>query len=312
LVPQTPDRTKLSALPLKSQGVYLITGGFGGLGSIFSGYLAKEFLARLVLVGRSGLNADRQKTIEQLKDYGAEVLFLQADVANLEQMQEVIRETKAQFGRIDGVIHSAGVNRDAFILKKTKDEIESVLASKVYGTVNVDLATSQERLDFFVMFSSVVGVMGNYGQSDYAYANHFMDSFAERRDCLVKAQKRFGRTLSINWPLWEEGGMTLSPDDIELLGKQIGICPMSSQDGIQYWEDFLRSDTLQGVALYGIPARIAAYIARRSAKSERDAQGGSEAVDIATLFAKTEAYLKALIGEEIKLAPERIGSSDRK
>src|SRR5205807_3187093 len=191
--------------------------------------LAKEFQARLVLIGRSGLNADRQKTIEQLKHYGSEVLFLQADVANLEQMQEVIRETKVQFGSIDGVIHSAGVNRDAFILKKTKEEGESVLSSKVYGTVNVDLATSQERLDFFVMFSSVAGVMGNYGQSDYAYANHFMDSLAERRDRMEKAQKRFGRTLSINWPLWEAGGMNLSPDDIELLEKRTGICPMPAQ-----------------------------------------------------------------------------------
>ena len=311
LVPQIPDRTKLSALPLKSKGVYLITGGFGGLGSIFSLYLAKEFQARLVLVGRSGLNADRQKTIEQLKDYGSEVLFLQADVANLEQMQEVIRETKVQFGSIDGVIHSAGVNRDAFILKKTKEEVESVLASKVYGTINVDLATSQERLDFFVMFSSVAGVMGNYGQSDYAYANHFMDSFAEHRDRMEKAQKRFGRTLSINWPLWEAGGMNLSPDDIELLEKRTGICPMPSQEGIQYWEDFLRSDMLQGVALYGIPSKIAAYIARRSAKAAPGASGAGRAVDEVTLFAKTEEYLKALIGEEIKLAPERIGSSDR-
>jgi len=311
LVPQAPDRTNLSALPLKPTGVYLITGGLGGLGSIFSVYLAKGFHARLVLVGRSAPNAGQQEKIRQLKSYGAEVLPLQADVSNLEQIQEVIRETKAQFGKIDGVIHSAGVNRDAFILKKTKGEIESVLASKVYGTINVDLATSHERLDFFVLFSSVAGVMGNYGQSDYAYANHFMDSFAERRESLRKAQKRSGRTLSINWPLWEAGGMNLSPDDIELLEKRTGICPMPTQEGMQYWEDFLRSEALQGVALYGIPSRIAAYIAQRSAKAAPEALDSRRAVDIATLFAKTEAYLKALIGEEIKLAPERIGSSDR-
>jgi polyketide synthase PksL len=311
LLLQTLDQTKLSSFPLKPNGVYLITGGLGGLGFIFSDYLAKRFQARLVLVGRSAPNAGQQEKIRQLKSYGSEVLPLQADVSNLEQMQRVIRETKAHFTEIDGVIHSAGVNRDSFILKKTKEEIESVLASKVYGTINVDLATSQERLDFFVLFSSVAGVMGNFGQSDYAYANHFLDFFAERRESLRKAQKRSGRTVSINWPLWEAGGMNLSPEDIGLLEKRTGICPMPTHEGIQYWEDFLRSGTLQGVALYGIPSRIAAYISPRSAKAEHDAPGSSKAVDMATLFAKTEAYLKALIGEEIKLAPERIGSSDR-
>jgi polyketide synthase PksL len=311
LVPQTPNQTKLSALPLKLNGVYLITGGFGGLGSIFSKYLAEKFQARLVLIGRSAPNAGQQEKIMQLKTYGAEVLPLQADVSNLEQIRQVISETKAQFGKIDGVIHSAGVNRDAFILRKTRSEIESVLASKVYGTVNLDLATRDESLDFFVMFSSVAGVMGNHGQSDYAYANHFMDSFAERRESLRKAKKRSGRTLSINWPLWQSAGMNISTDDIELLERQTGICPMPTQEGIQYWEDFLRSGNLQGLALFGIPSRIAAYLAQRPGKAATAAPGACGAVDAATLFAKTEEYLKSLIGEEIKLAPERIGSSDQ-
>lgn len=311
LAQQAPDRIKLSALPLKLNGVYLITGGFGGLGSIFSEYLAEKFKARLVLIGRSAPNASQQEKIMQLKSHGAEVLPLQADVSSLEQMRQIVSEIKAQFGKIDGVIHSAGVNRDAFILKKTNSEIESVLASKVYGTVNLDLATRDESLDFFVMFSSVAGVMGNYGQSDYAYANHFMDSFAERRESLRKAQKRSGRTLSINWPLWQSAGMNVSPDDIALMERQTGICPMPTQEGIQYWEDFLCSGTLQGVALYGIPSKIAAYIARRPGNNASEATGAREAVDAATLFAKTEEYLKALIGEEIKLAPERIGSSDQ-
>jgi polyketide synthase PksN len=311
LVSNPPVGRKLSTLPLKQQGVYVITGGLGGLGFIFAEYLARNFEAKLVLVGRSGPKPGHEERLSRLRDCGGEVLVLKADVSQLEDMEMVVGEAKTRFLEINGVIHAAGMNRDAFILKKTKEEMDAVLAPKVYGAINVDLATSGENLDLFVLFSSVAGVMGNIGQSDYAYANHFLDSFTESRENLRKAQKRSGRTLSINWPLWEEGGMGLSGDGIALLEKQTGICPLPTQEGIRYWEDFLRSEALQCVALYGSPSRIAAHIARKSAKASGNVPSVREGVDAATLLAKTEVYLKAMIGEEIKLAPERIGSSDR-
>jgi polyketide synthase PksN len=311
LVAHTPAENRLSALPLRQRGVYVITGGLGGLGLIFAQYLAKNFQSKLVLVGRSAPNAKREEKLAELKSYGAEVLCVQADVSKLEDMEIVVREAKAHFSEINGVLHAAGVNRDAFILKKTREEMEAVLAPKVYGAISVDLATRDENLDLFVLFSSVAGVLGNVGQSDYAYANHFLDSFAERREHLRSIQKRSGRTLSIDWPLWEEGGMRISPDGIALLEKRTGLCPLPTGDGIQYWENFLRSEATQGVALYGIPSRIAAYVSHQPAKAHRNASVAAEGIDSAALFARTEAYLKVVIGEEINLDPDRIDSSDR-
>src|SRR5260370_19269588 len=113
--------------------------------------------------------------------------------------------------------------------------MDAVLALKGYGAINVDLATSGENLDWFVLFSSVAGVMGNFGQSDYAYGNHFLDSFAERRQDLRRAEKPSGRTLSINWPLWEAGGMGTSRDDIALLENQTGLCPLPAPSRTHYW-----------------------------------------------------------------------------
>ncbi|HEY8459303.1 MAG TPA: SDR family NAD(P)-dependent oxidoreductase, partial [Blastocatellia bacterium] len=330
LAPFALTENAASAAPLRRNGVYLITGGLGGLGLIFGEYLARNYQARLVLVGRSAADAKREERISRLTRHGAEVLYLQADVSELEDMRAVVAEAKARFSRINGVIHAAGVDRGAFILKKTKEEMEAVLAPKVYGAINVDIATSGENLDLFVMFSSVAGVTGNFGQCDYAYGNRFLDSFAEFREGLRRAQKRSGRTLSINWPLWEEGGMSVSPDEIAILEKQTGMCPLPTQDGIQCWEDFLRSDTLQGIALYGIPSRIDAYVAQIAGPARRRARkqaadlisqplaygtvnesAPAEGLDDAALFAKTEAYLKDLIGKEIDLAADRIGSSDR-
>jgi len=341
--PYAPMENDPWALPVRHNGVYLITGGLGGLGFIFGEYLARNFQAKLVLVGRSALSAKHEERIGRLTRHGAEVLYLQADVSELEDMRVVAHQAKARFSQINGVIHAAGVNHDAFVLKKTREEMDAVLAPKVYGAINVDLATSGENLDLFVLFSSVAGVMGNVGQCDYAYGNRFLDSFAEGRETLVRAQKRRGRTLSIDWPLWEEGGMRISREDIARLERQTGICPLPTQDGIRAWEDFLRSNALQGIALYGIPSKIAAYTARNERRAQYRARGvgqtlvrppslhateglksvqlygrdavneptPAEGLDAAALFAKTESYLKEMIGEEINLAPDRIGSSDR-
>src|SRR5205823_4421153 len=82
----TITEKKLSALPLRQKGVYLITGGLGGLGLIFAEYLARNFQAKLVLIGRSALNARQEEKLNQLRSYGAEVLTLQADVSKLEDM----------------------------------------------------------------------------------------------------------------------------------------------------------------------------------------------------------------------------------
>ncbi|HEU4888424.1 MAG TPA: SDR family NAD(P)-dependent oxidoreductase, partial [Thermoanaerobaculia bacterium] len=305
-VPRTYAESALSALPLRQRGVYLITGGLGQLGLIFAEYLAKNFQAKLILVGRSASGATQEKRLRRLESYGAEVLTVQADVGRLEDVERVIRDAKARFGTINGVIHAAGVNRDAFILRKTREEMAAVLEPKVYGAINLDLATRDESLDLFVLFSSVAGATGNAGQSDYAYANHFLDAFAESR-----ARRGSGRTLSINWPLWEDGGMGLSSGDVALLEKQTGTSPMPAQEGIRCWEDLLRSQATQGIALYGVPSKIAAFMAAKNDTTDRLATPMAEAVDPVSRIAEVEAYLKALIGEEIKLEPERIGSSDR-
>ncbi|MCP4628837.1 MAG: KR domain-containing protein, partial [bacterium] len=129
--------------------------------------------------------------------------------------------------------HAAGIIRDNFIIKKTKEEFEKVLAPKVAGLTNIDEASKNLRLDFFVMFSSFAGAMGNTGQADYACANAFMDAYAEYRNDLVKAKKRKGKTLSINWPLWKEGGMQVDEATEKLMRQRSGMVPMQTETGFR-------------------------------------------------------------------------------
>lgn len=73
---------------------------------------------------------------------------------------------------------------DSFILHKEREELERVLAAKVAGTQNLYKAFGQEPLEFMLLFSSISAVTGNVGQCDYAYANSFMDHFANEKEPL--------------------------------------------------------------------------------------------------------------------------------
>ncbi|MCP4698878.1 MAG: SDR family NAD(P)-dependent oxidoreductase, partial [Gammaproteobacteria bacterium] len=108
-----------TATLLKENGVYLITGGAGGLGLIFAEYLARHFKARLVLTGRSSLNEEQTGKIKRLNELDASVIYLPADISNSEDVVNLIAQTKSRFNEINGIIHSAGVIKDALILKKT-------------------------------------------------------------------------------------------------------------------------------------------------------------------------------------------------
>ena len=93
---------------LKDRGVYLITGGMGGMGLEFAQYLAQAVNARLVLVGRTPLPADDEK-IRAIEAAGGEVLIAAADVTNEAQMRSVVEQARKRFGEINGVVHAAGV-----------------------------------------------------------------------------------------------------------------------------------------------------------------------------------------------------------
>ena len=126
---------------------------------------------------------------------------------DLHEVKKVMAAVQQEYGQLNGILHSAGMIADNFLVKKTGSEFKRVLGTKVTGTYNLDAATKEMDLDFFVLFSSVASVMGNVGQADYASANGFMDQFAAYRNRLVAEGQRHGRTRSINWPLWQDGGM---------------------------------------------------------------------------------------------------------
>jgi len=201
---------------LELGGVYLITGGLGGIGLVVAEHLAREFRARLILVSRSAppaeahweaslvdtqLSGAERQRIQKLIDIRSAsrgLLVVQGDVTNLQQMRDIVALAAKQYGRIDGVFHAAGVFDDGPSMFKTAEGTGRVLDPKVRGTLVLEEALRGVPLKCFVLFSSISSIIPVPGQVDYAAANAFLDAFALSRK---------GPVTVINWGAWRGVGM---------------------------------------------------------------------------------------------------------
>lgn len=254
-----PDQT--IELPWKAGGVYVITGGLGGLGRIFASEIARTATVPvIVLIGQSALNPEKQLFIQGIENQGATVVYRVVDLGKFEAVADLIQETRNQYGRINGIIHSAGLLQDSLLIKKTEQQISEVYRPKIQGLLHLDMATKDLELDFIVTFSSIAAVLGNRGQSDYGSANAFMDGFIHFRNQLVRAGKRFGYGLSINWPLWRSGGMSISPENEQLMQQITGLVPLQSANGIKAFYQALASGFEQIVVIEGDTDKFRKYL----------------------------------------------------
>ncbi|WP_328930061.1 SDR family NAD(P)-dependent oxidoreductase [Streptomyces sp. NBC_00190] len=187
---------------IRPDASYLITGGLGGLGLTVAQWLVAAGARHLVLLGRRPADADARKTLARLTAAGASVHVLQADVTEAAEVRAVLNRFGRELPGLRGVIHAAGVLDDGTLLHQDWDRFAGVLAPKVLGAHHLDVLTRELPLDFFVLFSSFVAVLGSPGQGGYAAANAALDSLAHRRRSLGLP------ALSVNWGPWDGVGMT--------------------------------------------------------------------------------------------------------
>ena len=219
---------------LRSKGVYLITGGLGGIGLTLAQYLARTVQARLVLVSRSAL-PDRhdwsnwclthaaedptRRKIEQIlemESWGAKVWLAPADVTDLPALQKQIVLAEAAMGHIQGIIHCAGVVDFAGIIQgRKRRDTDRILASKVTGTLALDYLFRDRTLDFWVFSSSLSTVLYKtlFGQVGYGAANEFLGAFCEAK------QANQTPAISIHWTEWDQVGMAVSSREDRLKNK---------------------------------------------------------------------------------------------
>jgi len=295
----------------KEQGVYLITGGLGGLGLL----LAKEILARtaeakIVLTGRAAAAGAKHAALESLQKTGR-VEYRQADVADAAQVNRLIGAIMKDYGQLNGIVHSAGVLHDGFILKKSAAQFRDVLQPKAAGTANLDLASQAIALDFFVLFSSIASWAGNVGQADYATANGFMDQFAGYRNALVTAGKRHGRTCAIAWPHWLEGGMQIDATSMALLEKRTGLRSLETAEGMAALHRCLALPQSHVMVMRGDPAQMRRALVAECTSRPETAPGvkraaAAEATAVNDLPGKTREFLRKEFAAVLKIPVHKI------
>ena len=303
-LPQRPESDR----PWRDGGVYLITGGAGGLGLIFAAQIAAQTRdAVLILAGRSPLSPEKERKLAQIASSGARIAYRQADISQAREVEGLIQHIQAQFGGLQGILHGAGIVQDSFMLKKTAAQFEAVLGPKVDGTLNLDLAAKALRLDFFVLFSSTASVFGSVGQADYAAANGFMDAFAEYRNRLVTAAQRHGRTLAVHWPLWQEGGMRVDDATAAVMRDRAGMSPMPTAAGLRAFGQAWAASHSRIMVMQGVRPALKQWLtAGKPAVWPASVDTPAGAADVAGLKETTRRRLRRLMGETIKLSPDRI------
>ena len=242
---------------LRPNGTYLVTGGTGGLGLLLAEHLAKTWSARLVLTGRSALDADRRRSIARIESLGGEVLYRQADVADRQAMREVVATARERFGPIHGVIHAAGVAERSSLLANDARSFQDLVSAKVAGTLALDDVLAAEPLDFVCYFSSTSAILGDFGSCAYSVANRFQTSYARHRDQQVRQGTLSGATVAINWPLWSRGGMGFDDaEGIELYLSTSGLRLLEEAEGLALFERLLGQGATQQIVTAGDPARV--------------------------------------------------------
>jgi acyl transferase domain-containing protein/acyl carrier protein len=238
--------TSLSQIPrLRAGGVYLITGGLGGIGLVLAEYLARQVQAKLILIGRSWFPPREEWSNYQLEDgittkiakireleaLGSEVLVIRADVADRSSMNDAIALATECFGEIHGVIHAAHcTTQPETISEISKAQCDRQFQAKVRGTLVLETLFRGQKLDFCILMSSLSSILGGLGFAAYAAANSFMDAFAQQ-------QNQIGDFpwFAINWDGWE------LPEEmaVETAATQTKSLGMTPEEGVEAFQRIL-------------------------------------------------------------------------
>ncbi|KAH8703111.1 hypothetical protein BGW36DRAFT_422685 [Talaromyces proteolyticus] len=206
-IPVTP-RVK-TPLILNPKATYLLAGGLGGLGRSLVRLLATKGARHLAIVSRSGLASSAAKPlIEEMASIGVSIHIYACDISDAVSMERVISQCTVDLPPIRGVIQSAAVLEDSIYEKMTHSQWQQAIGPKVQGSWVLHQSLPSD-LDFFVMLSSISGVVGNRSQANYAAGNTYQDALASyrRRHGLTAVSVDLGLMVGIGL-IAERGGTT--------------------------------------------------------------------------------------------------------
>jgi len=274
--PLTSAVTSAAPIQIVAAGVYVITGGWGGIGQVLARWLLERFQATVVLLSRvaprldsardewNGASSDARDLCELAKQCGGRVLSLACDVGQANAMEAAFDEIKSVVGQIVGVFHLAGAAERSRLEDRLSKSPDSVMA-KVRGAIHLHEQLLDDPNTWVVAFSSVAGLQGNVFQPEYSAASIFLDSWAAWRTGQGLS------TMSLDWGLWAEVGMGAKLH--AEFGRQ-GQPALSCEQALKGLEAALDHDGYQLAIAASLP-RIGRLTGTLNAKTLRKAGGSS-------------------------------------
>ena len=300
--------------PFRREGVYLLTGGLENNGYAFARYLACEARARLVLIEEPPLPSENGR-VQALRDLGAEVLVVAADLADPASLAAAIAQAEARFGALHGVIHTAGtMGEQTFRLVRELDREACGwhFRPKAHALFALEQALAGRELDVCLLLSSLATVLGGVAYAAYTAGNLFLESFVQEHN-----RTREQPWLSLGWDVWQFEG---DEEQITAVRDDLAGLAMSPREGE---EAFRRAVAARGVdrllvSTAALPERIERAVRRIGQIQERAgaAAAGPAArhprPSLATPYAAPETDLERRIAEVWKrtLGFEQIGVHD--
>lgn len=263
---------------LQEGGVYLITGGTGGLGLALAEVIARTVnQVGLVLTSRTTVpprdewtqflndaetGSQLQETLQALQrieGYGAKLCCVAADVADAAQMAQCFDTIQQEFGRLDGVIHAAGISGGGTIPLRTRESVDAEFSARLDGTRVLEPLLDRFEPEFLVLCSSQTAITGGFGQIAYAAATSYLDALARAR---ARQGDRRPHVRSINWDRWQGVGMAIEAESLhrQFTGSELrpGISVAEGQDA------FLRILMMRDVPQVIVSAHSFSDIVQRS------------------------------------------------
>ncbi|MCP4396442.1 MAG: SDR family NAD(P)-dependent oxidoreductase, partial [bacterium] len=226
----------------RQEGVYVVIGGAGGIGAVWSEYMIRTYQARIVWIGRREKDAAIQAKLDKLAAVGPVPHYIAADASDQTALSQAYTEIKQCYAQIHGVIHSAIVLLDQSLAKMDEDRFRAALSAKADVSVRIAQVFQKEDLDFVLFFSSVQSFMKAPGQGNYAAGCTFKDAFAHQLahewPCAVKV---------MNWGYWGSVGIVASQVYQERMARA-GIDSIEPQEAMEALETLL-AGALDQIAL---------------------------------------------------------------
>ena len=319
IVVEAPDIVECSqaalpneAMPVRSDGTYIISGGLGGFGLATARRLARRGAGALILLSRRGATPETAAALQELRSLGLPqgeerpVLALAQDVADAEGLAAALDAALEGQPPLRGIIHAAAVLEDVTLTGLTPQALERVLRPKLGGALALHQYSLDKKLDFFIMYSSATTLLGNPGQANYVAANMALESLAALRRSLGLPG------LAVGWGAIGDAGMlTRDTAALESLQRVSGITPLSATAALTALEK-LPSDSGPAPALLTADwkrlARLPLGQSPRMAplRPEGEAQESSSLSLRESLRGKNETEALACITEAVTAAVARI------